>query len=88
MKKIVLALAAFLLAFTVADADNTVKKTYKMDGFSGIQAEDAFEIVVEHSDTHHIEIEVTEDFLPYLVVKNRAGILEISFSKTSRRYSA
>lgn len=81
MKKIFLALAAFLLTFAVADADNTVKKTYKMDGFSGIQADEAFEIVVEHSDTHKIEIEITEDFLPYLVVKNRAGILEINFSK-------
>ena len=80
MKKSILVLAAFLFTFVLADAD-TVKKTYKMDGFSGIQADDAFVIVVERSDQFKIEVEITEEFLPYLVVKNRAGILEFSFSK-------
>ena len=80
MKKTVLALAVLLLASFVADAA-TVKKSFKMDGFSGIQANDAFEVVVEHSDSYKIEVEITEEFLPYLVVKNRAGIVELSFSK-------
>lgn len=80
MKKIVLALAALLLTFAVAEAD-TVKKSFKMDGFSGIQADDAFEIIVEQSDNYKIEIELTSEFVPYLVVKNRAGIVELSFSK-------
>jgi hypothetical protein len=81
MKKTLFALAALLLSFFVADADNTVVKTFKMDGFSGIQADDAFEIIVEHSDSYKIEVELTEDFVPYLVVRNRAGILELGFSK-------
>ena len=80
MKKTILALAVLLFACTLADA-GTVKKTFKMDGFSGIQADDAFEIVVEQSDNFKIEVEITEEFLPYLVVKNRAGIVEFSFSK-------
>lgn len=80
MRKIVLALTALLFTFAVAEAD-TVKKTIKMDGFSGIQADDAFEIIVEHSDSYKIEIELTSEFVPYLLVKNRAGIVELSFSK-------
>lgn len=80
MKKIVLALAVLLVASVAANA-GSVKKSFKMDGFSGIQADDAFEIVVEHSDSYKIEVEVTEEFLPYLVVKNRAGIVELGFSK-------
>ena len=80
MKKTLLALATLLVAFSATGA-NTVVKTFKLEGFSGIQADDAFEIIVEHSDSYRIEVEITEDFLPYLVVKNRAGILDLSFSK-------
>ena len=80
MKRICLVFAAALLSFLVADA-RTVKKTYDIDDFTGIRITNAFEVVLEHSDTYKVEIEISEEFLPFLLVKNRGGILELNFTK-------
>ena len=80
MKRTCLVLAAILLTFLMADA-RTVKKVYEIDGFTGISAADAIEVTLEQGDSFRIEVEVTEEFLPYLVVKNRAGVLDMHFSR-------
>ncbi|MBR5018488.1 MAG: DUF2807 domain-containing protein [Bacteroidales bacterium] len=80
MKKTCFILAAILLTFFMADA-RTVKKVYEIDDFNGIKATSAFEVVLEHSDSFKVEIEITEDFLPFLLVKNRGGVLELSFTR-------
>lgn len=80
MKRTILVIAALLLAFLAADA-RTVKKVYEIDDFTGIKATNAFQITVEKSDEFRVEIEITEEFLPFLLVKNRGGVLELSFTK-------
>lgn len=79
MKRTCLLLAALLLAFVPAAA-RTVKKTYDIEDFTGISASGVFQVTLEKSKTFSVEIEVTEDFLPYLVVKNRGGMLELGFA--------
>ena len=78
MKRTLVLFAALFLSVLMADA-RTVKKTYDLDGFTSIRASDAFEIIVEKSNDFRVEVEVTEDFLPFLLVKNRGGVLELSF---------
>ena len=85
MKKTFFLFATLLLTFFMADA-RTVKKVYEIDDFTGIKATSAFEVVVEHSDTFKVEIEITEDFLPFLLVKNRGGVLELSFTRLPFRF--
>ncbi|MBR5101027.1 MAG: DUF2807 domain-containing protein [Bacteroidales bacterium] len=80
MKKTCFILAALLLTFFMADA-RTVKKVYEIDDFTGIKATSAFEVVVEHSDEFKVEIEISDEFLPFLLVKNRGGVLELSFTR-------
>ena len=80
MKKICIVFAAFLLTFLMADA-RTVKKVYDIDDFTGIRVTNAFEVVLEHSKDFKVEIEITEDFLPFLLVKNRGGVLELNFTR-------
>lgn len=80
MKRTLVLFAALILSVMMADA-RTVKKAYDLDGFTGIRASDAFEIVVEKSNDFLVEVEVTEEFLPFLQVKNRGGMLELSFSR-------
>ena len=69
-----------LLTFLMADA-RTVKKVYEIDDFTGIKATSAFQVTVEKSKDFSVEIEITEEFLPFLLVKNRGGVLELSFTK-------
>ena len=80
MKRTLVLFAALFLSVLMADA-RTVKKAYDMDGFTGIRASDGFDIVVEKSNEYRVEVEVTEDFLPFLLVKNRGGVLELSFTR-------
>ena len=80
MKRTLVLFAALLLSVMMADA-KTVRKAFDLDGFTGIRASDAFDIVVEKSDEFFVEVEVTEDFLPYLQVRNRGGVLELSFTR-------
>ena len=80
MKKFGIVLAAMLLSVLIADA-RTVKKVYDIDDFTGINATSAFEVVLEHSDEYRVEIEISEEFLPFLLVKNRGGVLEIKFTR-------
>ncbi|MBR0223723.1 MAG: DUF2807 domain-containing protein [Bacteroidales bacterium] len=80
MKRTCVVLAAILLSFLVADA-RTVKKVYDIDDFTGIRVTNAFEVVLEHSKDYKVEIEITEDFLPFLLVKNRGGVLELDFTR-------
>lgn len=80
MKRICVVLAAILLTFLMADA-RTVKKVYDFDDFTGIRATNAFEVVLEHSKEFRVEIEISEEFLPFLLVKNRGGILELNFTR-------
>lgn len=80
MKRILAILAVLCLSVTLAEA-GTVKKTFDIDEFTGISASDAFEVTLEHGDDFNVEVEVTEEFLPYLVVKNQRGTLELKFSK-------
>lgn len=80
MKRICVVLAAILLTFLMADA-RTVKKVYDIDDFTGIRATNAFEVVLEHSKDFKVEIEISEEFLPFLLVKNRGGVLELSFTR-------
>jgi len=80
MKRTFVVLAAMLLTFMMADA-RTVKKVYEIDDFTGIKASSAFQVTVEKSKDFNVEIEITEDFLPFLLVKNRGGVLELSFTK-------
>lgn len=80
MKRICVVLAAILLTFLMADA-RTVKKVYDFDDFTGIRATNAFEVVLEHSKDFKVEIEISEEFLPFLLVKNRGGILELNFTR-------
>lgn len=80
MKRTCLVFAALLLTFLVAEA-RTVKKVYEIDDFTGIKATSAFQLTVEKSEDFSVEIEITEEFLPYLLVKNRGGVLELSFAR-------
>lgn len=80
MRRICLVFAALLLTFTMADA-RTVTKVYEIDDFTGIKASGSFQVTVEKSKDFGVEIEISEEFLPYLLVKNRGGILELSFTK-------
>ena len=79
MKKICVILAAFLLGFFPTEAE-TIKKTYDIDDFTGISVTSAIQVTLEKSKTFGIEVEVPEELLPYLVVKNRAGVLELGFA--------
>lgn len=80
MKRTCFLLAAMLLTFFLADA-RTVKKVYEIDDFTGIKATEAFQVTVEKSKDFGVEIEISEEFLPFLLVKNRGGVLELSFTK-------
>ena len=80
MKRILVVMAALLLSFLMADA-RTVKKSYEIDDFTGIKATNAFEVIVEHAQEFKVEIEISEEFLPFLLVKNRGGILELNFTR-------
>ena len=80
MKKLGIVLAALVLSLLIADA-RTVKKVYDIDDFTGVNATSAFEVVLEHSDEYRVEIEITEEFLPFLLVKNRGGVLEMKFTR-------
>ena len=80
MKRTLVVLAALLLSFLMADA-RTVKKSYEIDDFNGIKATSAFEVIVEHSEEYKVEIEISEEFLPFLLVKNRGGVLELNFTR-------
>jgi hypothetical protein len=73
-------LAAVLLTFLTAEA-GTVKKVFEIDDFTGISATDNFEVTLVLGDTFRIEVEVTDEFLPYVVVKNNSGVLDLRFSK-------
>lgn len=79
MKKACLILAACLLTFVLAEA-RTVKKVYDIDDFTGISASHAFQVTLEKAKTFSVEIEISEEFLPYLVVMNRNGSLELGFA--------
>ena len=80
MKRTCVVLAAILLSFLMADA-RTVKKSYDIDDFTGIRVTSAFEVVLEHSKDYKVEIEISEEFLPFLLVKNRGGVLELNFTR-------
>lgn len=80
MKRTCVFLAALLLTFLLADA-RTVKKVYDMDDFTGIRATNAFEVILERSKDFKVEIEISEEFLPFLLIKNRGGILELNFTR-------
>lgn len=80
MKRTFVVLAALLLTFLMADA-RTVKKSYEIDDFTGIKATNAFEVIVERADEFKVEIEISEEFLPFLLVKNRGGVLELNFTR-------
>lgn len=80
MKRTCVVLAAILLSFLMADA-RTVKKVYDIDDFTGIRATNAFEVVLEHAKDYKVEIEIDEEFLPFLLVKNRGGVLELNFTR-------
>lgn len=69
-----------LLTFFLADA-RTVKKVYEIDDFTGIKATEAFQVTVEKSKDFGVEIEISEEFLPFLLVKNRGGVLELDFTR-------
>ena len=83
MKRAFIILSALFLSF-VADA-GTIKKVYEIDGFTGISVSDGFAITIEKASAFRVEIEVTEEFLPYVAVKNRSGVLELSFDKLPSR---
>lgn len=80
MKRICLVFAALLLTFVAVDA-RTVKKVYEIDDFTGIKASEAFQVNVEKSKDFSVVIEISEEFVPYLLVKNRGGVLELGFTK-------
>ena len=71
MKRMLAALAAVLfVSLQVADAQ-TVKRTFDIDDFYGVSIDDGFDVILEHTKDFKIVVEVTEEFLPYLLVKNR-----------------
>ncbi|MBQ6300380.1 MAG: DUF2807 domain-containing protein [Bacteroidales bacterium] len=80
MKRFWVLFAALFLSVLVMDA-RTVKKVYDIDDFTGVKVTNAFEVSIEHSDEYRVEIEVSEEFLPYLLVKNRGGVLELDFTR-------
>ena len=80
MKRVCFLLAALFLSVLMMDA-RTVKRVYDIDDFTGLNITNAFDVTVEHADEFRVEIEVTEEFLPYLVVKNRGGVLELNFTR-------
>lgn len=80
MKRVIVLLAALFLSLLMVDA-RTVKKVYEIDDFTGLNITNAFDVTLEHSDEFRVEIEVSEEFLPYLVVKNRGGVLELNFTR-------
>ena len=80
MKKTLLLLAALCLTIALADA-RTVRKVYDFDDFTALNVTNAFDVTLEHGDEFRVEIEITEEFLPYLLVKNRGGVLELNFTR-------
>ena len=80
MKKTLLLLVALCLTIALADA-RTVRKVYDFDDFTALNVTNAFDVTLEHGDEYRVEIEITEEFLPYLLVKNRGGVLELNFTR-------
>ena len=80
MKRFLTVMAALLVASTAMFAQ-TVEKTIDIDDFTGIRASDAFDVTLIQSKDYEVIVEVTEDFLPYLEVKNKKGVLELGFGK-------
>ena len=75
-------MAAFLLAGTALYAQNeVVEKTFDVDDFTGIRADDAFVVTLQEDAEYKVVLEVTEEFMPYVVVNNKRGVLELSFGK-------
>jgi hypothetical protein len=80
MKKTLFLLVALCLTIALADA-RTVRKVYEIDDFTALNVTNAFEVTLEHADEFRVEIEISEEFLPYLLVKNRGGVLELNFTR-------
>lgn len=80
MKKTWILLAALFLAISPADA-RTVRKVYEIDDFTGVNVTNAFSVTLERSNDFKVEIEISEEFLPFLLIRNRGGVLELNFTK-------
>lgn len=81
MKRMLVTLAAVIIATLQIAGAQTVEKTYDIVDFHGVSISDGFDVVLEHTDGFKVAVEVTEDFLPYVKVENRGGVLELSIDR-------
>lgn len=79
MKKILLSLALICAVVLSANAENQLKKYYFKD-FTGINADNAFQVTVEQSERYSVRVEVQPEYEQYLDVKVKQGILYLGFS--------
>ena len=80
MKKIILSIVLICSVMLSLGAQNK-EKTYNYEGFTGIQASNAFQIHVTKSDNYSIKVEVDPEYEQYLMVKQDGKVLVLGFSE-------
>ena len=80
MKRFLTVMAVLLVAGFQMNAQ-TMEKSFDVDDFTGINISDAFDVTLVQSSEYEVIVEITEDFLPYVMVGNKRGVLEVKLDK-------
>ncbi len=80
MKRLWTLLAALFLCGSALNAQTTVK-TFDVDDFTGISADNAFDVTLKEGSSYEVIVEVTDEFMPYVLVNNKRGVLQLTFDR-------
>lgn len=80
MKRLFLTIAVLAVATVCANASNHVTKKFNNSGFVGLSVSGSFNVELIKSETFRVEVDVPEDYLPYVSVTQESGKLIIGFS--------
>lgn len=78
MKKLVIAIAAVLMAFTASAAD-TVTKDFDFEGFQGLFVKGPFEVIATQGTEYSVSVEMPSAYAENLYVKEKGGVLCFEF---------
>ena len=87
MKRILtfLAFAAILITAATAASAQTVKKDFDLKGFTALELASDFKATVTKSDSYSIQIELSEELVPYLDVRLNRNALIIELRNVPSR---
>ncbi|MGI6479538.1 MAG: head GIN domain-containing protein [Salinivirgaceae bacterium] len=77
-------LVAFAIEYVSAQDSRIVKKNINVDNFTSINASGAWDVIIKQANLQSVSIEVSEEFVEYVVIEVKEGVLNISSKPVER----